>query len=138
VDAYATSGPTVLHAYDAGDLAHELYNSSQRPADQLDGAVKFTVPTVANGKVYVGTQSSLAVFGLLSGPTQTWTFCSDENGTCSFSGTVTVRYGAGSTFYTQTATNSIACNNATFGDPIVGTVKHCDYQDTTQAGAYGY
>ena len=66
VDAYATSGPTVLHAYDAGDLAHELYNSSQRPADQLDGAVKFAVPTVANGKVYVGTQSSLAVFGALN------------------------------------------------------------------------
>ena len=133
VDAYFSSGPAVLHAYDAGNLANELYNSGTAPADQLDGAVKFTVPTVANGKVYVSTQSSLAVFGLLSGPTQTWTFCSDENGTCSFPGTKTVRYGAGSTFYTQTATNSIACNNATFGDPIVGTVKHCDYQDATQA-----
>ncbi len=63
VDAYAESGPAVLHAYDALNLSNELYNSSQTPADQLDGAVKFTVPTIANGKVYVGTQSSLAVFG---------------------------------------------------------------------------
>jgi hypothetical protein len=67
VDAYAESGPAVLHAYDALNLANELYNTSQVPADQLDGAVKFTVPTIANGKVYVGTQSSLVVFGRPSG-----------------------------------------------------------------------
>ena len=62
-DAYATGGPAVLHAYEAANVTHELYNSSQTPADQLDGAVKFSVPTIANGKVYVGTQRSLAVFG---------------------------------------------------------------------------
>ncbi len=56
-----------------------------------------------------------------------WTNCANENGTCSFSGTMAVRYGANSSYYYRTATGSIACNNATFGDPIVGTVKHCDY-----------
>jgi hypothetical protein len=54
----------ILHAYDARDLSQELYASDQNPADQLDSVVKFTVPTVANGKVYVGTQTSLVVFGL--------------------------------------------------------------------------
>jgi hypothetical protein len=65
VDAYGSSGPAVLHAYEATNLANELYSSDQVPSDQLDGAVKFTVPSIANGKVYIGTQRSLAVFGIM-------------------------------------------------------------------------
>src|SRR5215467_3712136 len=58
---------------------------------------------------------------------QTWRFCANEGQTCSFSGVALVRYGAKSKYFYQTATNSIVCNNATFGDPIFGRVKHCDY-----------
>jgi hypothetical protein len=61
-----TTGAAILHAYDALDLSNELYNSTQVLEDQLDGSVKFAVPTIANGKVYVGTQSSLAIFGLIT------------------------------------------------------------------------
>jgi hypothetical protein len=60
------SGTGVLHAYDATNLATELYNSNQaaNSRDTFSGN-KFITPMVANGKVYVGTQSSVTAFGLL-------------------------------------------------------------------------
>jgi fibronectin type 3 domain-containing protein len=55
-----------IHAYDATTFATELWNSGQKAggADNLGAVVKFAVPTVANGEVYVGTASSLVVYGL--------------------------------------------------------------------------
>ncbi len=66
--AHENTIPAVLHAYEASSLGHELYNSSQAAnnRDQLGPGNKFIVPTIADGKVFVGTQSGVAVFGLLN------------------------------------------------------------------------
>jgi len=57
---------SVLHAYDATNLANELYNSNQAGTrDQFGTASHFGTPMIINGKVYVGTSNSVAAFGLL-------------------------------------------------------------------------
>jgi hypothetical protein len=60
--------PAVLHAYSADNLATELYNSTQAASgrDQFGAGNKFMAPTIVNGKVYVGTPTGVAAFGLLS------------------------------------------------------------------------
>jgi len=64
--AVEDTNPAVLHAYDAN--LKELYNSNQaaNARDQFGFGNKFITPTIANGKVYVGTPNSVAVFGLLA------------------------------------------------------------------------
>jgi outer membrane protein assembly factor BamB len=62
------SGPDVLHAYDASNLANELYNSNQaaRQRDSFGTASHFGTPMIVHGKVYVGTTNGVAVFGLMA------------------------------------------------------------------------
>jgi uncharacterized protein (TIGR03437 family) len=67
--AVENQSTAVLHAYDANNVATELYNSNQAVGgrDHFGSGNKFIVPTIANGKVYVGTTSGVGVFGLLAG-----------------------------------------------------------------------
>jgi hypothetical protein len=56
-----------------------------------------------------------------------WTYCTDEHLTCIVPTQSLVRYGAQGQYIYRIVTDTIACNNATFTDPIGGTFKRCDY-----------
>jgi len=62
-------GPAVVYAYDATNVLNELWNSTRAAnnRDQAGNAVKFTTPTISNGKVYIGTSTEVDVYGLFSG-----------------------------------------------------------------------
>jgi hypothetical protein len=62
-----STAPGILHAYDATNLANELYNSNQATGgrDALDFVAKWAAPLIANGKVFVASNGRLTVFGLL-------------------------------------------------------------------------
>jgi hypothetical protein len=64
--AVENNSTAVLHAYEAADLTHELYNSGQAAGgrDNFGAGNKFITPIVADGMVFVGTPNSVAVFGL--------------------------------------------------------------------------
>ncbi|MEO8676536.1 MAG: hypothetical protein ABI569_13225, partial [Casimicrobiaceae bacterium] len=98
-EGWKTAQPAILHAYDATNIANELYNTTQAGArDTLGPAIKFSVPTIVNGKVYVGTGNALAILGLLSGAT-----------TYQVSGTVTGAVVSGVAF---AATGGASCTNS--------------------------
>lgn len=66
VQRNGTTAPGVLRAYDPSNLGIELYNSSQAGSrDTLDFAAKYSVPLVANGRVFVSSMSQLTAYGLL-------------------------------------------------------------------------
>ena len=66
VERKGATTPGTLHAYDPSNLANEFYNSDQAGTrDTMDIAGKFSVPLIANGKVFVGAASRLVVYGPL-------------------------------------------------------------------------
>ncbi len=91
--AWSSGGTAILYALDATNLTL-LYNSNQFSSDNPGPAVKFTVPTVANGSVYMGTQTQLAVFGLFpsgrSTPTPTATATATATNTATATPTASI------------------------------------------------
>lgn len=62
---FQSAGAAILRAYDAANITRQLFESSSKSTDTAGPAVKFVVPTVADGHVYIGTQSELDVYGIL-------------------------------------------------------------------------
>ena len=58
--------PAALYAYDAANVSHELYNSEQNAGrDRAGLTLRFSIPMVVNGHVYVGAKREVDVYGLL-------------------------------------------------------------------------
>lgn len=119
----ASANPS-LRAYDANNLIPRLYDSYfnfQSGLPEQISLVKFAVPTVANGKVFLGTQDSLAVFGL-----RTY-FWSVMRGVAP--GTIKLVFSGptGSTIVLQTSSNLVQwADLTTFNDIPAGTITYTD------------
>src|SRR5205085_1395198 len=79
----------------------------------LSASTTYTYTVKARDAANNTSAASSAVNGTTD--SNTWTYCADEGGTCTVTGTKTVRYGAGTNYVTKTVTGSIACTNAAFG-----------------------
>ena len=118
---YGNPGPAILQAHSAANVSTTLYSSATNAArDTAGNAVKFTVPTIANGKVYVGASGEIDIYGLLNGVTQTAAPVITP-GTESYSGTVTVTITdstPGAAIYYTTDNSSATTSSTLYTGPI--------------------
>src|ERR1700722_16021603 len=110
--AMQNSNPAILHAYNAASFPTELYNSNQAPnsRDHFGVGNKYIVPTVVNGKVYVGTTTGVGVFGLFPSisisKSHTGNFTQGQQG-ASYTLTVSNAAGVSPTIGTVTVTETV-------------------------------
>jgi hypothetical protein len=120
-DSYGSSSNAVLRAFDATNVATELYDSAQNSTRDAAGqAVKFVVPTVINGKVYVGALGKVDVYGLLGATQQVATPTITPGGE-SFTGTISVTLAdstPGATIYYTTDGSNPTTLSTVYSGPI--------------------
>jgi hypothetical protein len=129
IDAGSAAGTTAsgLSLLATSQYKH-VAGSETRP---VNGTIDIGAYEASLTSTTTTTTTTTAAAPTTTSTTPSWTDCAGENGVCSFSGTRQVRYGANGSYAYKSATDSIGCNNATFGDPIYGTYKSCSYATST-------
>lgn len=97
-----------------------------------------TPSAVVDGHVTTLAVAPLAVAAQADGADEAggWVACAVEGQTCDFKGSMQVRYGTSTTYVERAATDGVACSNAVFGDPVVGTVKTCWRAEPATSSAF--
>ena len=116
----------VLAAYDATNLASILYSSNDNPLRDSPGSpVEFTVPTIANGKVYIGTNGGVSIYGLLADtPAAPTPVITPSSGAFSSPPTVTITDALpGATIYYTTDGSMPTSNSPIYQNPFVVSVN---------------
>ena len=112
--------PGELHAFDAANVSHELWNSTMNAAGPFGNFAKYVPPLVANGKVYVATASQLvAVYGLMGGPAAAAPTFSPAAGTYTSAQSVTLASTTpGAAFYYTTNGTAPTTASTLYSGPI--------------------
>ena len=138
-----TGGGPSGYTYCANENQNCVFSGSRRVAYGANGRFNYRIATssiacnnATFGDPISGTAKACYYSNTTVGP-DNYTYCANENQTCAFAGSRQVAYGANGQFRYRTASNSIACNNATFGDPVPGVAKACFYSNTLSDGEPG-
>jgi hypothetical protein len=122
VERNSTLGVGVLHAYNASNLATELYNSNQAAnnRDTAGAPVKFAVPTVSGGKVFMGGAAGIDVYGLLASTPQRLATPTFSPVPSSYTGAqvVTITAAAGATIYYTLDGSQPTLGSAVYSGPL--------------------
>jgi hypothetical protein len=130
---------SVLHAYNATNVSNELYNSNQVNTDAAGPVVRFAVPTVTNGKVYVGTQTAVAVYGLFSAlPQAAIPIYSPPGGTYSAPVTVTMTDASPGTTIYYTTDGSVPNTSSTVYTAPIPVSGNVTFNALAVGGGYRY
>ncbi len=135
--SYLTQSSTSASAVTLSPATAMILPSTSTPTTTTTTPTTTTSPTTTTTTTTATTTTTTttpSTTTMSSNPTPRpgWTFCTWENGHCSFSGSMEVSYGANGTFTSpRTFTGGVDCNNSVFGDPLVGVVKWCEMRPVT-------